>query len=108
LKAELIDRGLELRGGRDYLRRIQASVHDQELPVEDCAPGEAFLFVDELGRVAPCSFTGASYGIAIDELVEVGDLAHLPGRFRARRGERRAEACGNCQSTHVFGKFVST
>jgi MoaA/NifB/PqqE/SkfB family radical SAM enzyme len=108
LRKELMDCGLELRGGPDYLRRIRASVHDQKLPVEDCAPGEGFLFVDEHGRIAPCSFTAASYWIAIDELVDVDDLAGLPGRFRARRGERRAQACGDCHSTHVFGKFATT
>jgi MoaA/NifB/PqqE/SkfB family radical SAM enzyme len=107
LQEALQDKGVELRGNSEYLRRIDASVHDLKLPVDDCKPGEDFLFIDEIGRIAPCSFTTSDYGISIDDLKEAEDLVDLPARLHSHRRQCRATACEDCQSTHVFEKFTT-
>ena len=76
------------------------------MPVTDCAPGERFLFVDEQGRLAPCSFTCADYGLHVDEVRGLEDLFALPGRLRAARRRAPAAICGDCPSNHVFAKFA--
>lgn len=105
LRDRLAGLGVRLAGGERYVERIRSSAAGRRLPVYDCGPGEAFLFVSEAGLVAPCSFTGDSYAVAIDELSSAADLAALPGRFAAMRGARPAAACGDCPSTRVFAKF---
>ncbi len=108
LSAELALCGVRLAGGSDYLRRIDASSRDLRIAVEDCRPGEDFLFIDETGLAAPCSFTGAAYGVPIAELRSARDLRDLPARFRAMQRCRREAACEDCHSTRVFEKFALT
>lgn len=103
LRHELAAQGCRLIGGPDYVERLLRAARGMPTPVDDCAPGTRFLFVDEEGRVAPCAFTSGEYGIALDG---IGALAELPGRFRASRKARCAAACGDCPSTQVFGKFA--
>ena len=107
LRQRLAARGVQLCGSATYLDRLEASARQQALPVADCAPGEQFLFVDESGRVAPCSFSTAEYGVPVDELQTVDDLVGLRGRFRASQARSAAAACGDCPSNHVFAKFAS-
>lgn len=107
LRERLAARGVKLCGSAMYLGRLEASARQQALPVADCAPGEQFLFVDESGRIAPCSFSSAEYGVPVDELATVDDLVALRGRFRASRVHAAAAACGDCPSNHVFAKFAS-
>lgn len=107
LRAELAERGVRLAGSAGYLARLAASAGDQTLPVKDCAPGERFLFVDEHGVVAPCSFTGTEYGVPVDSIASVAALDALPAQFRAARLARESRWCGNCPSTQVFGKFAA-
>lgn len=105
LRAELAARGVRLCGDERYVARIEASAAAVPLPVVDCAPGERFLFVDEGGRVAPCSFTGAELGRPLARVRTLDDLLALPAAFAGTRRVRPAAACGDCPSTQVFGKF---
>jgi MoaA/NifB/PqqE/SkfB family radical SAM enzyme len=107
LCARLAERGLRLRGDARYLARLSASSRGDEVPGDLCRPGETFLFVDELGRVAPCSFTLDECGVPIDEIRSAEDLRALPARFRALRGERRPRPCADCLSTQLTGKFAA-
>ena len=94
--------GVRLSGDDAYLRRLGAATQGQLWPVADCEPGSRFLMVDETGRVAPCAFTGAEYGVPLDQ---INDLAELPVRFASARMARCASSCNDCPSTQVFGKF---
>jgi MoaA/NifB/PqqE/SkfB family radical SAM enzyme len=105
MKQRLAACGLELCGTPAYLDRIRATSRGQPLPVEDCRPGQWFLFIDETGRVAPCSFTARDCGVPLAEVTSVDALRQLPAHFaQARRGER-LRPCADCHSTQVFEKF---
>jgi MoaA/NifB/PqqE/SkfB family radical SAM enzyme len=105
LRQRMTDRGLHIRGSSRYLNRLRATSLDERIPIDDCGPGERFLFIDEQSRVSPCSFTCGEYGVPLNELDTPEKLAALPGRFAAMRDERRAKACDDCHSTQVFEKF---
>lgn len=105
LRGELAERGVELRGSPAYLRRVEATTNDVRLPIQDCAPGARFLFIDERGFAAPCSFTAPGYGVAISEIRDPRDLLALPGRFAAMRRAEKLAPCLDCHSTQVFEKF---
>ncbi len=104
LRRELAAQGLSLIGGEGYLRRIQATARGDQLPISDCQPGRSFLFIDESGRIAPCSFTVSAYGVPVSAVKSVEDLSRLPVRFSA---QTRVTACEDCHSTQVFEKFAS-
>lgn len=99
-------RGLVVRGHALYLGRLESSARSEPLPVADCHPGAAFLFVDEHGRLAPCSFTSGEYGVPIRAIRCGADLAQLPVPLAETRSLRRSAACLDCRSTQVFGKFA--
>lgn len=105
---ELAAIGLSLRGGPAYRARILATARGERLAVADCRPGERTIFVDEQGRVAPCSFTGDAdgYALAADALADGGAIAALPARWRAARAARCHRACADCHQTTVFEKFA--
>jgi MoaA/NifB/PqqE/SkfB family radical SAM enzyme len=105
LRVDLARRGGRLGGELRYLRRIVASANGQRIRIDDCGPGERFLFVDERGYAAPCSFTVAGYGVALDDIGTWEELRRLPQRFADLRAESRAPACDDCHSTNVFEKF---
>jgi MoaA/NifB/PqqE/SkfB family radical SAM enzyme len=105
LSARLATRGVILCASPRYLGRLEASAAGRALPVADCHPGEAFLFVDEQHRVAPCSFTAMPYGVPMAEVTTVDELIALPERFAAKRAGRLESACSDCPSTRVFAKF---
>jgi len=107
LRAELAPRGMWLCAGERYLDRIVASSQGMALAVDDCGPGEMFLFVDEAGVVAPCSFTQSRYGIPVSELRTDADVLALPARFRRARSQARDPQCDDCPSTQIFGKFAA-
>jgi radical SAM protein with 4Fe4S-binding SPASM domain len=107
LSKELASLGTRLCANGGYLDRILASSRNEHLPVEDCEPGQRFLFIDENGQVSPCSFTTASYGLPINQITSVADLANLPLRFRKAREARRSPECADCLSTQTFGKFAA-
>ncbi len=108
IRRRLKDRGTVLVGGDAYLARIRASVRDELIPIQDCEPGERFLFIDETGRVSPCSFTNLDYGIDIRTVTTAADLDALPGIFRKLQNTQRSEHCDDCLSTQVCGKFDKT
>jgi AdoMet-dependent heme synthase len=105
LRDELAQRGVRLGGETRYLRRIVATANGQRIPVGDCGPGERFLFLDERGYAAPCSFTADRFGLPLHEIRTWEDLQRLPGRFSSVRAVSRAAACDDCHSTNVFEKF---
>ncbi len=103
LRARLEAQGVRLVGDAQYQARLQAAISGLPWPVADCEPGQSFLFVDEYGRVSPCAFTGAEYGV---DLLDVASLSALPAQFRAARRARCASDCSDCPSTQVSGKFA--
>lgn len=105
IRQSLAARGVVLVGGEQYLARIRASTEGEPIPVADCDPGGSFLFIDEKGRVSPCSFTTEDYGIDIGSLHSAADLAALPARFRLLQQAARSTQCNDCLSTQVCGKF---
>jgi MoaA/NifB/PqqE/SkfB family radical SAM enzyme len=107
LKARLAVQGVRLCAAPKYLSRLDASARNESLPVHDCAPGERFLFIDEYGRIAPCSFTSDAYGVSIADLTSGSDLANLAARFRTDRLDAPQPVCKDCPSTHVFAKFFA-
>lgn len=107
LRSRLVARGVRLCGASEYLGRIMASARDEHLPVDDCAPGKGFLFVDEYGNISPCSFTTDGFGASINEIRSADDLAALAAHFSDRRAKAPAEVCGDCPSTQVFSKFAA-
>jgi MoaA/NifB/PqqE/SkfB family radical SAM enzyme len=107
LRSTLAGRGLRLGGGEPYLRRIRATTRGDRLPVDDCTPGSQFLFINESGIIAPCSFTVSGYGVPMDDVASVNDLCHLPARFASERQRVRLAPCEDCHSTWVFEKFAA-
>jgi MoaA/NifB/PqqE/SkfB family radical SAM enzyme len=105
LRRQCAARGLMISGSDRYLARIQATAAGERFAVDDCHPAEDFLFIDALGRISPCSFTGDCYGISVDDLRTVEQFLQLPERFRAMRRQKRSMACGDCHATHIFDKF---
>lgn len=105
LRDQLLKMGVVLRGGAAYARRIQASSLGEKLPIQDCHPGQRFLFVEESGRVAPCSFTASLFGIPAESITSASDLRRLPLQFAQLRHQRWSSLCEDCHSTQVFEKF---
>ena len=105
LRNDLAPLGVRLGGGPGYLRRLVATACGQRIPVDNCGPGERFLFIDELARVAPCSFSAGDYGVPVAEIDTWEALQQVPQRYAAMRSASRAACCDDCHSTHVFEKF---
>ncbi|HEY5758719.1 MAG TPA: radical SAM protein [Steroidobacter sp.] len=103
LRDRLWAHGIRLSGGSQYLHRFRASASGERLRIDSCNPGKKFLFVDERGRVAPCSFTLTDNGVPVDELRSVDDLMALQSHYE----QRRSRWCDDCPSTQVFEKFVA-
>jgi MoaA/NifB/PqqE/SkfB family radical SAM enzyme len=107
MRRELAQRGVKLAGGSAYVRRLLATVNGRRIPVADCGPGERFLFINEHGRIAPCSFTEQTYGVPLGEIDSAEALQSLPRRFSTMRTTSPARPCEDCHSTHVFEKFYA-
>lgn len=107
LRDRMWAQGIRLSGGPQYLQRFRSSASGERLPIDNCGPGKKFLFIDERGRIAPCSFTLADYGMHIDELRSVDDLMALHARYDRALVQRRSRWCEDCPSTQVFQKFVA-
>jgi MoaA/NifB/PqqE/SkfB family radical SAM enzyme len=105
LRHELMKLGVRLRGSEAYAQRIQATSRGERLGILDCHPGQRFLFINESGRVAPCSFTVSPFGVPAEEITSASDLCNLPLRFSELREQRPSSLCEDCHSTHVFEKF---
>lgn len=107
LREHLAKHGVQLDGGKGYLRRIHASTRNERIPIEDCRPGAEFLFINEQGRVAPCSFTAQGYGVPLEGVGSVEAIRRLPHRFTEARRRQRLAPCEDCHSTQVFEKFIA-
>ena len=105
LVARMAARGVRLCANDTYLERFAATASGRAVAVHDCELYRPTIFIDEQGRIAPCSFTLDSHGIPTHELRTVHDVALLRARLAARRRVRPAAACGDCPSTQVFAKF---
>jgi MoaA/NifB/PqqE/SkfB family radical SAM enzyme len=105
LRAALARSGTVLVGGAAYLDRIADTVAGRPLPIADCRVAESFLFLDEAGRIAPCSFAPEHFGVSVADLQRVADLDALPGRLRAHQCAQPARDCADCPSTQQFAKF---
>lgn len=75
-------------------------------PVADCAPGRDFVFIDEHGRIGPCSFTLDRHGLDLAEVDNLAALDALAARLGARRAAAPDPTCADCPSTQVFGKYA--
>lgn len=106
LAARLSARGVRLCGGEQYLERIDASAQGRRLAVDDCAPGERFLFIDEHNRIAPCSFTVNEFGFPLETISSVEALNRMRESYVDARIDNPSTACGDCPSTQVFAKFA--
>jgi AdoMet-dependent heme synthase len=98
-------RGVLLRGGPRYLERLRAAAEGRPQPIADCRPGEEFWFIDEAGRLGPCSFTLVDHAIDVRSLTRIEDLETVPARLRSARDRRRPASCSDCRSTQVFSKW---
>jgi MoaA/NifB/PqqE/SkfB family radical SAM enzyme len=108
LSVDCLSRGLRLMGSVHYRKRLQRAAHGEPYPIDDCHPGSNFLFIDEFGRVSPCSFTSSTYGISVDQLQTLDDFDTIRQLYRSRRAVHRDSACDDCLATHVFEKFVTS
>lgn len=106
IRDEMRKIGFTIHGNDRYLNRIASTAGGRTIPVDDCGPGRSFLFIDERGRISPCSFTSARYGVPVEEIVHVDDLTRLPETFSRLRHVSRDPACEDCHSTQVFDKFA--
>jgi radical SAM protein with 4Fe4S-binding SPASM domain len=105
IRQALLDKSVVLVGGEEYLTRIRVSASNEMISIDDCGPGQNFLFVDEAGHISPCSFTTYDYGVDFRTVTTAADLAALPSRFRELRETKRSTQCDDCLSTQVCGKF---
>jgi MoaA/NifB/PqqE/SkfB family radical SAM enzyme len=106
IRERMAGRGLTILGSDHYLERLQATAGNGYLAIDECNPGQQFLFINEQGVISPCSFTSSEYGVHVSEIKTADDLQALPNRFAQRRRERLATVCYDCPSTQVFGKFT--
>jgi MoaA/NifB/PqqE/SkfB family radical SAM enzyme len=105
LRADLGQIGTTLVGGASYLERFADTVAGRPLPITDCRVAETFLFIDEAGRIAPCSFAPEHFGISVDDLHSPADLQALPRRLGSHQRAHPARDCADCPSTQQFAKF---
>jgi MoaA/NifB/PqqE/SkfB family radical SAM enzyme len=110
IRARAVAVGLTICGSERYLERLTASAAGRARPMgtgqsQGCRAGETFLFVDEQGRVSPCSHTSETYGYPLAELGSPEAVGSLPERWARDRQRHLAAACSDCLSTQVFGKF---
>jgi MoaA/NifB/PqqE/SkfB family radical SAM enzyme len=105
LRSELGQVGTTLVGGAAYLERFADSVAGRPLPITDCRVAETFLFIDEAGRVAPCSFAPGHFELSVDGLHSPADLDALPQRLRSHQSANAHRDCADCPSTQQFAKF---
>jgi MoaA/NifB/PqqE/SkfB family radical SAM enzyme len=107
LRTQLGERGVRLLGSEHYLRRMAASASGAHINIRDCRPARAFLFIDEHGSVAPCSFTAASHGVNVREITSYETIVALNERYATALRTRRPASCDDCPSTQVFDKYAA-
>lgn len=105
LVQRMSERGVRLCANDAYLERFEATASGRAMPVTDCESLRPTLFIDEHGRIAPCSFTLDTHGIPTRDVLTVDDVSRLRARLAAGRRARPAAVCADCPSTQVFAKF---
>lgn len=105
LVARMAAQGVRVCASDAYLDRFAASAAGRAIAVDDCTPRRPTLFVDEHGRIAPCSFTIDHRPMNIGEIRSARDVAALRERLAARHRAAPAAVCRDCPSTQVFAKF---
>lgn len=96
--------GLQICGSAEYLQRLRATAIGERWFVPECNPGEAFLFVDEYGRLSPCSFTSGEFSTCLTP-DSPPDIAALAGDLRRQRNLSCPAVCHDCHANHVYAKF---
>ncbi|PLK50646.1 radical SAM protein [Uliginosibacterium sp. TH139] len=105
-KNDFSEAGLRIHGNDAYLKRFQYSCRDEKIPVEDCAPGAWFWFVNENGLISPCSYTSYEYAIDVDAISSPEELDAVEQSFRQMRRDKRSRFCADCHCTQLFDKFA--
>ncbi len=82
VRASLADQGVMLAGSEAYLDRLEATTCERKMPIDECYPGEEFWFIDEQGRLSPCSYTSSIYSLMIEDL-DAADLRTSPNAYKA-------------------------
>lgn len=98
-------RGLLIHGSDAYLHRFISSSLDQTIPIDDCAPGSWFWFINEGQLISPCSYTSYEYAVALGSLSTVSDLDSVEQKFRSARSSARSRFCDDCHCTQIHDKF---
>lgn len=106
IRKEMAATNFVIHGSENYLQRLADSTDGHRIFVEDCLPGQKFLFISETGRIAPCSATLAEYGIETAMIRTAEDVVNIADTFRKMRATTKAGACADCRCTSVFGKFA--
>jgi radical SAM protein with 4Fe4S-binding SPASM domain len=106
LKCLLQERGVKLSGSQAYIDRIKSYVNEEKISIADCGPGKNFLFIDELGRISPCSYTSADYGLDVGMIEKPEDIQELQHLFKKKQAMERSQECDDCKSTQQFEKFT--
>ncbi|GAA5482178.1 radical SAM protein [Haloferula sargassicola] len=106
LRKQAASVNMVIAGTPDYVHRMRSAVQGHPHAVDDCGPGENFLFIDERGSVSPCSFTTRTLGMPSSGIHDASDIARLRDRFANSRAALRPCVCDDCPSTQVFGKFA--
>jgi len=105
LRLELERSNTVLLGGSAYLDRIEGTTIGTPLPVPHCRVAENFLFIDEGGSIAPCSFTPGHFDLHVDQLRTAADFGALLTAIPELQRTRPARDCADCPSTQQFDKF---
>lgn len=105
LRKELAALGLKLCGSDGYLGRFHATASNQRIGVSACDAAEHFLFIDECGLVAPCTFTVPDLGVPLEEISSSSALKKLAKIFSEKQRQQAPTACSDCHSTQLFNKF---
>lgn len=106
LKSKLQEKGVRLSGSQAYIDRIKSYVNEEKISIIDCGPGTDFLFIDEHGRISPCSYTSADYGLDVGMIEKCEDIQGLHHLFKKKQIEERSKECDDCKSTQQFEKFM--
>lgn len=103
LKRDCGGRGLHIRGTAAYLQRMHATASVMPIAIDDCRPGTDFLFVDEFGRLSPCSYTAGRFSATLESL-DAHRPTSLPQILADERKSGNLSACQDCHANHVFQK----
>ncbi len=108
LRRSLQARGVELLGGDPYVGRIAETAEDMPLKINNCQVAQNFLFIDEKGNIAPCAFVDDYFGVSVQNIKNLAQLAAVPERIISLQNACPASSCADCMSTQQFSKFENS